>query len=247
MKKLLPILLTLALIFSAFSIASAETETPEFFTLEGIIDSIDEDGNLLLLLPDDTQVLALKTDETTLEGVEELYAGLFVQVVYDGKITRSLPGQLTALHVSSYCVMGEVTEVVLSTGDDAPMQAALSTSELGDILVNLPEGTQEAPEKGETLRVFYNGAATMSLPAQISALRVEKVYTLSGTVAQMTENGALLNTEDCGQVEVLFAPGLALPVEGEEIIARFNGVMTASLPGQINCYWWETVPGENAR
>ncbi len=137
----------------------------------------------------------------------------------------------------------------------------VNTSDMGPVLVlvneeTLWEGT-EALEIGDYVYVDYNGMMTRSLPGQINAM-VIRSYRMDGVVVEVfaEENAMLINTNDHGDVYVHLpateqeadaemtetapeaeaeeAAQPAAPVAGDSITVYFNGMMTMSLPGQIN-------------
>ena len=61
------------------------------------------------------------------------------------------------------------------------------------------------------------------------------------------EGTAFLNTETHGEVLARFPEDMQLPTQDENVKIWFNGVMTMSLPGQINVIGWETVAPSKAR
>ena len=108
-------------------------------------------------------------DDTLYDGADpdELAVGQYIQVMYDGKMTRSLPAQITALKVGLYPVSGVVKEL----GENS---VTLSREEIGDeVIVFLPEGAQ-ALSVGDSVTAYTSGAMTMSLPAQTNAIGVVK-------------------------------------------------------------------------
>lgn len=143
-----------------------ETDMPEIVEISGEIKEIGE-GYILILdaMLGDVQVNL--SEDTIFDGVEreELAVGQFVQVMYSGMMTRSLPPQITALKVGVYAIAGEVKAVA-----DGSM--TIVREEIGDeVIVFLPEN---APEIAVGMQViaYTNGAMTMSLPAQTTALGV---------------------------------------------------------------------------
>ena len=143
-----------------------ETEMPEIVEISGEIKEIGE-GYILILdaMLGDVQVNL--SEDTIFDGVEreELAVGQFVQVMYSGMMTPSLPPQITALKVGVYAIAGEVKAV-----EDGSM--TIVREEIGDeVIVFLPEN---APEIAVGMQViaYTNGAMTMSLPAQTTALGV---------------------------------------------------------------------------
>ena len=109
-------------------------------------------------------------DDTLYNGVlqqGELAVGQYAEVIYDGKMTRSIPAQIAALAINVYPLTGTVDAVeedgrVLVTPADGGEQVVLS----------LPDGV--TMEAGETATFYTNGMATMSIPAQMNAIGVVK-------------------------------------------------------------------------
>ena len=106
-------------------------------------------------------------DDSAFDGVEpdELAVGQYVYVIYDGKMTRSLPPQVFALRVSMYAVSGGITELT-----DGKM--TLVRDEIGDeVIVSLPE---DAPELavGDHVTAYTTGIMTLSIPAQMNAVKI---------------------------------------------------------------------------
>ena len=133
----------------------------------------------------------------------------------------------------------------------------VSTIDIGDVLVQVSEETvwdgTEAPETGDYVYVDYSGMMSRSLPPRITA-QVIRSWQMDGTVTEVfaEENAMLVNTETHGDVYVRL-PAVAqaeeqaetevqeetseeaiLPQSGDKVTVYFNGVMTMSLPGQIN-------------
>ena len=108
-------------------------------------------------------------DDSAFDGVEpgELAVGQYVYVIYDGKMTRSLPPQVFALRVSMYATAGSITE--LTEG-----KMTLVRDEIGDeVIISLP---QDAPELsvGDHVTAYTTGIMTMSIPAQMNAVKIVK-------------------------------------------------------------------------
>lgn len=78
---------------------------------------------------------------------------------------------------------------------------------------------------------------------------LEGLAPLQGTVVSVDaqEHTALIETQDQGQVLARFPEDLELPTAEENLKIWFNGIMTMSLPGQINVMGWETIAPEQAR
>lgn len=146
----------------------AETAEAEIVELGGKITEI-ADGYIVIETLMHGMVQVNLGDDTLYDGADpdELAVGQYIQVMYDGKMTRSLPAQITALKVGLYPVSGVVKEL----GENS---VTLSREEIGDeVIVFLPEGA-EALSVGDSVTAYTNGAMTMSLPAQTNAIGVVK-------------------------------------------------------------------------
>ena len=150
-----------------------ETETEdgaeEIDTLCGQITEIN-DEYLILEGAQQGTVQVNISDDTLYNGSlqqGELAVGQYAEVIYDGKMTRSIPAQIAALAINVYPLTGTVDAVeedgrVLVTPADGGEQVVLS----------LPDGV--TMEAGETATFYTNGMATMSIPAQMNAIGVVK-------------------------------------------------------------------------
>jgi len=155
------------------TVKTAETEeageeAAEIFDLGGEITEI-ADGYIVIEDSVHGMVQVNLGDDTLYDGADpdELAVGQFIQVMYDGKMTRSLPVQVYALKVGLYPVSGVVKEL----GENS---VTLSREEIGDeVIVFLPEGAAEL-SVGDSVTAYTNGAMTMSLPAQTNAIGVVK-------------------------------------------------------------------------
>ena len=147
---------------------SEEDEMPEVFMLGGEITEVGE-GYFVMTDAELGEVQVNLGDDSAFDGVEpdELTVGQFVYVIYDGKMTRSLPPQVFALRVSMYATTGEITE--LSEG-----KMTLVRDEIGDeVIISLP---QDAPELavGDHVTAYTTGIMTLSIPAQMNAVKIVK-------------------------------------------------------------------------
>lgn len=104
-----------------------------------------------------------------------------------------------------------------------------------------PWETEEITTKAYLVNVLEDG--TMDIRD------LEGFAPLFGTVVSVdAENGSvLLNTDTHGEVIARFPEDMQLPTVEENVKIWFNGVMTMSLPGQINVIGWETVAPSKAR
>lgn len=143
-------------------------EEMEIFELTGqVIEVTDE--YVVLRGNDGSEMRVNIGDDTIYEGVEpgEIAVGSYVLVMHDGKMTRSLPPQVYALKVGVYAMGGEVKEV-------AEGSVTIVRAQEGDeVIVFLPENAPELAA-GDQVTVYTNGAMTMSLPAQTTAIGIVK-------------------------------------------------------------------------
>ena len=157
----------------AADVQTDETQTEDGLTqvymLHGQITEI-TDEYLMLEGTEQGTVQVNLLDDTLYDGAiqqSELAVGQFAEVLYDGKLTRSIPAQAAALAVNIYPLAGTVDEVqedgrVLVTPTDGGEQ----------VLLSLPDDV--TVEVGETATFYTTGVATMSLPAQMNAIGVVK-------------------------------------------------------------------------
>ena len=130
-------------------------------------------------------------DDTVFGGKlpDELAVGEYAQVLYDGKMTRSIPPQVTALAVDVSVLEGKVAEiledgrVLIDRTDVMEQQVDSQMKEDGtvdtevtrtpeQVILSLPEGVEL--KVGDSAVFYTTGIATMSLPAQMNAIVVVK-------------------------------------------------------------------------
>ena len=130
-------------------------------------------------------------DDTVFGGKlpDELAVGEYAQVLYDGKMTRSIPPQVTALAVDVSVLEGKVAEiledgrVLIDRTDVMEQQVDSQLKEDGtvdtevtrtpeQVILSLPEGVEL--KVGDSAVFYTTGIATMSLPAQMNAIAVVK-------------------------------------------------------------------------
>ena len=120
----------------------------------------------------------------------------------------------------------------------------LDCGERGEYLALVQENTVfagveslEALAAGMFVTVTYNGQETRSLPPQVSAERIA-CFAMTGVVTDITDEGFLLERRDEQDARVddvlVRVNDLETPELGARVTVYFNGVMTLSLPGQIN-------------
>ena len=146
---------------------SEEEETEiELVTLTGVITEV-TDEVVMLDAGELGQIQANLSEDTLIEGVEELAVGQTAIVTYDGKMTRSLPAQVTALRIGVYEVKGTVTAI------EEGRITIEQTEGGGEVVLTLPESAPEL-QVGDLLTVYTTGISTMSLPPQMNASAIVK-------------------------------------------------------------------------
>ncbi len=147
----------------------------------------------------------------------------------------------------NYFVAGFVMEVM----EDGSI--LILTNQGEEIVIHLHDETiNELAEivPGQFIIADYNGMMTRSLPPQISADHLY-AYSMDGIVTELIETeeerAFLMETELHGVVMVRLPEDIILPTLEEHVRVHFNGVMTLSLPGQINALGMETIPNDLAR
>ena len=157
----------------AADVQTDETQTEDGLTqvymLHGQITEITDDY-LMLEGTEQGRVQVNLLDDTLYDGAvqqSELAVGQYAEVLYDGKLTRSIPAQAAALAVNIYPLTGTVDEV-----QEDGRVLVTPTAGGAQVLLSLPEGV--TVEVGETATFYTTGVATMSIPAQMNAIGVEK-------------------------------------------------------------------------
>ena len=145
------------------------TETiPEVVEVSGVITEITDD--YVLLQDTDGQLIqANLTPDTLVEydvtGSDALAVGDYAIVFYNGMMTRSLPPQITALTIRCVAMTGTVS--ALEEG-----RFLMVTDEGMEVAVNCALADWPVVQENARVRVYFNGAMTMSLPGQIGALLI---------------------------------------------------------------------------
>lgn len=149
------------------TVVDTEATVQETTRVEGLIVTVGE-GHFIMQDKDLGEIQVNLTDATVFEGVQlsELAFGQYVFVDFDGKMTRSLPPQIFAQKVGMYPVSGVVTEV-----SEQSVTIEQSNGN-GEAIVYLPEGEFQL-SVGDEIIAYTNGAMTMSLPPQTTALAIE--------------------------------------------------------------------------
>lgn len=227
MKKIIAILL--AALFVCFA-ALAEPAAEALVSMEGSVLEIAEDGSYLINTAEHGEVQVLVGDETYVEASRDITAGDHIYVDYDGRMTRSIPPQITASVVRMHVLEGSVIE-------SYPEENAvlLMTETHGEVYVTLPDEWSSAEIASEALTVYFNGAMTMSLPPQVNAGHAVPGYALQGAVTEIGD-GFLMLGEGLEAVQVNFADS-ALPENlntGDVVRVIHDGQMTRSIPPQVS-------------
>lgn len=229
MKKFFLMLLALMLALTTLT-AFAEEDGPsaeanelaDVVLLDGFITDVLDDS-LLLLTKDGLAVEALLNEDTIFEG-KNVAIGDYVQIVYNGIMTRSLPAKITAMAVRNHMLMGVVSDLAetgftLTFGEEIYQVSADAA---------LLEGIQD----GMFITLYYNGMMTRMIPAGVTAMHI-RGQEIVGTITEMVEGGFTLTVE--GE-EIPYHVGIkdgafqfVQPEPGVEVIVITDGLETASL------------------
>ncbi len=143
----------------------SEEEAIEIVEISGVITEITDE--YVMIDAGEMGVIQANTSmDTLIEGVEELSVGQTAVILYDGKMTRSLPAQITALKIGVYPVQGTVTAIEEG-------RATIDQGENGEVVLTLPESMPEIAV-GDAITAYTTGVSTMSLPPQMNAIAVVK-------------------------------------------------------------------------
>ena len=192
MKKMMAIALMIVLLGAVYAVAQNQEEAAEVVEViemtevaeeaeemeedeesEEIAEIFDISGEILEITPEYIlignemlgEVQVNLAEGTVIEGAYELEVGQTVVIMYNGMMTRSLPAQITAMHIGVYVVEGSVASVE----DEFVMIRREDTAE--EIMMTLPENAPELME-GDRVIAYTNGAMTMSLPPQMNAIAI---------------------------------------------------------------------------
>ncbi len=214
MKKFLAMLLTLTFLCS---FAYAEENKTE--TMYGYVLSVEEDNALLISTEAHGQVF-VHLPETII--ATDFYH-TWVKIDFNGVMTMSLPGQINADAVTAcFAEFGEIEEM-----SDGMIALAIHFGE--DLLHVMMDETSSIPDDlkvGDSVRVFYNGQMTRSIPPQIFAMAMEHA-------AQITNISIEGNpTTGYQWSAVVENPNVASLVSVEYIVDDYEGdTMPAGLGG----------------
>lgn len=143
----------------------SEEEAIEIVEISGVITEI-TDEYVMIDAGEMGMIQANTSMDTLIEGVEELSVGQTAVILYDGKMTRSLPAQITALRIGVYEVKGTVTAIEEG-------RATIDQGENGEVVLTLPESMPEIAV-GDAITAYTTGLSTMSLPPQMNAIAIVK-------------------------------------------------------------------------
>jgi len=160
-----------------------EEEMIEIVEISGTITEI-TDEYVMIDAGEMGMIQANTSVDTLIEGVEELAVGQTAVILYDGKMTRSLPAQITALKIGVYTLRGEVTEI----GEGVITVKNADTQE--DVILTLPQDAMQVAV-GDQIIAYTTGVSTMSLPPQMNAIAVEQmeIEEIEAETADPAENG----------------------------------------------------------
>ncbi len=89
------------------------------------------------------------------------------------------------------------------------------------------------PALGDVIHVFHDGKMTRSIPAQVYAQHIGCHYH-TGAIVELTQEGFTLDSQE-QIIEVHAQQALLEGLEnGQQVKVYTNGVMTMSLPAQVN-------------
>ena len=175
MKKIIALILILVLA-GLIAFAESNKNAPEEITadveeiiepeeniyeISGIITEITEEG-ILMDSADAGMVLVKSDEETVVDASAEIAPGDYITVIYDGMMSRSIPAQITADLIRMYVITGKII-----SADPEVCGVLLETETHGEVYATLPEPWLE--NTAETLKIYFGGQMTASLPPRISA------------------------------------------------------------------------------
>jgi len=216
-----------------------EEEAQEIFDIYGEIVEI-TDEYVLIDTPDMGHVQVNLSEDTVIEGVEALEIGQTAVVMYDGMMTRSLPPQITALHIGVYAVSGVISEVLEDrivilqeeTGEEIilmlPGSELLGENE--ELLESEELAAQEESEEVSEEDAEEGSEEEIETESEDEALEAEVLE------AEVLEEEILSEdelTEEAVLEDELLEDEAPVFGVGDAIIAYTDGTMTMSLPPQM--------------
>lgn len=166
MTKMIAILTAVLLAMIGLNAATTEATTDpttisaeEAHELAGIVEEITDEYYIIKTA--EGQRYQINLDSTTIFDGETPCVNDLIHVQYDGKMTRSIPAQVTALHIGCYYHTGAIVEL---TQEGFTLDAGEQLME-----VHCQQELLSGLENGQQVKVYTNGIMTMSLPAQVNA------------------------------------------------------------------------------
>jgi len=209
---------------AAESLEELEEEAQDVFDLYGEIVEI-TDEYVLINTADMGNVQVNLSEDTVIEGVDALEIGQTAVVMYNGMMTRSLPPQITALHIGVYAVSGVIAEVL----EDSIVIVNDETGE--QIILTLP-GSELLGENEELLEDEAL-AAEEELDAELTE-EIEEDFEEELEEESEEELEEELTEELLAEDEMMEEDAALEFSVGDKIIAYTTGAMTMSLPPQMN-------------
>lgn len=223
MKKMMGLLLALLLV----ALPAYAEDMAEVAELTGVVLEMGE-GTLLMETTEGQTVEVTLTDDTLYEG-ETAAEGAYIHVTYNGQMTRSYPAGVVALKVGCYVLTGTVSDIT--------DESFTLTTDTENVIVNATAEQLAQVENGAKVNVYFNGAMTMSLPAQIGAEQISAAAETAVISGQVVEAYIMIETADGELVQVnlssLTTLLTVLPDLGDTISVTYNGQMTRSIPPQV--------------
>lgn len=218
--KLLAILMSALLAFATPTPVATET-------LSGVVSEYAEGEFMLLETADHGTVQVNLSENTDIFGDAPIRAGDYLAVTFDGAMTASLPPQVGAMRIEMHRLSGTIAEVYPDDGS-----ALLKTDPDSEYIVYLPDEWKSAVAAGDAITVYFNGAATMSLPPQISAEYVASDFFLTGAIDEIGDGFLILDSD--GQKIQVNTDSIPEKLKVDDVIrVRYNGQMTRSIPAQV--------------
>ena len=242
MKKVLALLTALVLMTLTAATIAAATEVEddaneEFFLLGGQVTGFGD--GYVTIISDGAEYQVNLSEDVIIEGTEALAVGDWLQVVYNGQMTRSLPPQVSAQVIRSYSVSGVVSD--LTEGS-----FTITTEEGQVIVVNFDAERFTGVQDSMNVTVWFDGMMTRSLPAQITAGHI-RLQEMNGTVVEITDGGFLM-IDEFGMETLVHVTEETVSFTEIELNAPIrltcDGTATMSIPAQIRAV--ELLPALDA-
>lgn len=146
-------------LYATESTSQATIPAEEAHELVGTVEEINE--AYYIIKTAEGQRIQVNFDSATVFDGEAPTLNDLIHIQYDGKMTRSIPAQVTALHIGCYYHTGTIVEL---TQEGFTLDAGEQLLE-----VHAAQALLSGLENGQQVKVYTNGIMTMSLPAQVNA------------------------------------------------------------------------------